>query len=100
VVQAIIEAMRRLTADSEYALALATENLPDMDTAVLEELVNEYATRDIWPSDGLMTAERAHETLVFFQSVGEIELGELNEDSVSKYFDFSYLEAALQNLDG
>jgi len=100
VVQEIIEAMRRLTADSEYALALATENLPDMDPAVLEELVNEYASRDIWPSDGLMTPERAYETLVFFQSVGEIELGELSEDSVSKYFDFSYLETALQNLDG
>ncbi|MGH8913402.1 MAG: ABC transporter substrate-binding protein [Acidimicrobiia bacterium] len=100
VVQAIVEAMRRLTADADYAVALATENLPDMDVAVLEELVAEYAARDIWPADGLMTAERAYDTLVFFQSVGEIDLGELTEESVSKYFDFTYLETALQNLDG
>jgi len=100
VVQAVIEGMRRLSSDPEYALALATENLPDMDVAVLEELIAEYSSRDIWPADGLMTPERAYETLVFFQSVGEIDLGDLSEDSVSKYFDFSYLETALQNLDG
>lgn len=100
VVQAVLEAMRRLTADHEYAVALAAEHLPDLDPAVIEELVTEYSSRDIWPADGLMTSERAFETLVFFQSVGEIDLGEITEESVSKYFDFSYLENALANLDG
>lgn len=100
VVQAIVEAMRKLTSDTEYALELAKETLPEMDEQVLADLVEEYSSRDLWPADGLLTPERALETLTFFNSVGEIEIGEPTEDSLDAYFDFSYLEEALQNLDG
>lgn len=36
----------------------------------------------------------------FFNEVGEIDIGTPTEESVSKYFDFSYLENALAELDG
>lgn len=100
VVQCIVGAMRKMTEDTDYALSLATETLPDMDEEVLADLVEEYSSRDLWPADGLLTPERALSTLTFFNEVGEIEIGEPTEESLSDYFDFSYLETALQNLDG
>ncbi len=101
VVKAIVEAMRKLSSDSEYALALAQERLPDMSAGVLEQLVTEYSERGLWPADGLLTAERALETLAFFDEVGEIDIEVPTDDAgLSAYFDFSYLEAALSELDG
>ena len=100
VVAAILEANRRLTEDTDYALQLATENLPDYDEAVLEELVTEYSDREIWATDGLMTDDRVLATLEFYNEVGEIEVDEVNAELVDKYFDFSYLEAALEELGG
>jgi NitT/TauT family transport system substrate-binding protein len=100
VVKAIVEAMRKLTDDTDYALELAKEHLPDVDEAVLEELVNEYSSRGLWPADGLLTPERALETLVFFNDVGEIDIGTPTEESLSKYFDFSYIEQAREELGG
>jgi len=101
IVEALVAAMRKLSSDSAYALNLAKEQLPEMDEDVLEELVAEYAARDLWPADGLLTPDRALETLTFFNDVGEIEIT-LPADTagLSKYFDFSYLESALNRLDG
>lgn len=99
VVEGIVGAMRTLTTDTEYALGLAVETLPDFDEQVLSDLVEEYASRDLWPADGLLTPERALSTLIFFNEVGEIDIGEVTEDSLGAYFDFSHLEQALQNLD-
>jgi ABC-type nitrate/sulfonate/bicarbonate transport system substrate-binding protein len=100
VVQGVVGAMRQLTEDTDYALALAVETLPDFDEEVLADLVEEYSSRDLWPADGLMTPERALATLTFFNDVGEIDIGEVSEESLEAYFDFSYLEQALENLDG
>lgn len=100
VVQGIVGAMRQLTEDTDYALDLAVETLPDFDEEVLSDLVDEYSSRDLWPADGLMTPERALATLTFFNDVGEIDIGEVTEESLDAYFDFSYLEQALENLDG
>lgn len=100
VVEGIVGAMRELTSDTDYALDLAVETLPDFDEAVLEDLVEEYSTRDLWPADGLLTPERALSTLTFFNDVGEIDIGEVSEESLDAYFDFTYLEQALANLDG
>ena len=99
-VKAVIEANRRLTEDPKWALEIATENLPDMDPEVLDELVNEYADRKIWSTDGGITAEKALTTLEFFNKVGEIDIATPNEDTLEKYFDFSYVEKALAELDG
>lgn len=100
VVKAIVQANRKLTDDSDYALDLATRNLPDMDEDVLADLVAEYADRKIWSTDGGLTPERALTTLEFFNEVGEIEIDPPSEDSLGDYFDFSYLESALTDLDG
>ncbi|MPZ87254.1 MAG: hypothetical protein GEU81_04090 [Nitriliruptorales bacterium] len=99
VVTALLEGIRRLREDPEYALELATENLPEVDPAVLEETIAEYQERDIWPPDGLLTEERAQETMDFFFSVGEIEIDPASIE-LEDYFDFSLLEDALANLDG
>jgi NitT/TauT family transport system substrate-binding protein len=100
VVKAIVQANRRLTEDPEWALEIAIENLPDMDEQVLEDLVNEYSERKIWSVDGGLTPEKALTTLEFFDSVGEIDIDTPSEESLSAYFDFSYLEDALAELDG
>lgn len=100
VVKAIVEAMRKLTSDTAYGVELAKQHLPDVDEEVLTELVEEYSRRGLWPEDGLLTPERALETLTFFNEVGEIDIGTPTEESVSKYFDFSYLDKALAELGG
>lgn len=100
VTQAIVEAMRKLTDDTDYAFELAQEHLPDFDEAVLRELVDEYSSRGLWPADGLLTRERALETLVFFNEVGEIEIETPTDETLDKYFNFSYLAEALSNLEG
>jgi ABC-type nitrate/sulfonate/bicarbonate transport system substrate-binding protein len=101
VVKSILQAARRMTSDTDFALQIATENLPEMDEAVLQRLVEEYSQRGIWVEDGLLTPERALTTLQFFQEVGEIEIETpITEETVDRYFEFSYLENALQELDG
>ncbi|HVR33734.1 MAG TPA: ABC transporter substrate-binding protein [Acidimicrobiia bacterium] len=100
-VRAIVQASRKMTADTDYALGLALEHLPEMGEDVLRRLVEEYSQRGIWPDNGLMTEERALTTLQFFQEVGEIDIETpITSDTVNRYFDLSYLEAALQQLDG
>lgn len=101
VVGAIVQGARRLTEDPEFAMELATEHFPEIDESVLEELITEYSERGLWPADGLLTPERALGTLEFFNEVGEIELEEpITEDVLGKYFNFDYLNQALENLDG
>jgi ABC-type nitrate/sulfonate/bicarbonate transport system substrate-binding protein len=100
IVKAIVQANRRLTEDPAWGLAIATENLPDYDEAVLEELLNEYSERKIWSTDGGLTREKALTTLQFFQEVGEIDIEPPTEETLANYFEFSYLEDALAELDG
>jgi NitT/TauT family transport system substrate-binding protein len=101
VVRAFLQATRRMTADTDFALAVATENLPEVPEEILARLVEEYSERGIWVEDGLLTPERALTTLQFFQDVGEIDIGDdITAETVDRYFDFSYLEQALQELDG
>ena len=97
VVKGLLEGIRRLRTDADYALELATENLPEMDPVVLEETIAEYQARDIWPPNGLLTEERAQETLDFFFEVGEIEIDPSTID-LNDFFDFSLLEDALDDL--
>lgn len=90
-----------MTEDTDFALQIAMENLPEMDETVLQQLVDEYSQRGIWVEDGLLTPERALTTLQFFQEVGEIDIETpVTEETVDRYFEFSYLENALQELDG
>lgn len=99
VVKAIIQANRKMTEDPAWALEVAKESLPDMDPAVLEELVNEYSERQIWSTDGGITPDKALTTLQFFNDVGEINIGAADANAVDKYFDFTYMESALAELD-
>lgn len=101
VVKSVLQAARRMTEDTDFALQVAMENLPEMDEAVLQRLVEEYSERGIWVEDGLLTPERALTTLQFFQEVGEIDIETpITEETVDRYFEFTYLDNALQELDG
>lgn len=101
VVRAFVEAARTMTEDTDFALEIAVENLPEMEPDVLERLVEEYSERGIWVEDGLLTSDRALTTLQFFQEVGEIDVETpITEETVARYFEFSYLEQALEQLDG
>jgi len=97
VVKAVVTAARRLDDDATWALETAQEYLPDTDPAILEELVAEYQERELWPDDGLMTEERALDTLEFYNELGEIEI-EVGDAALDKYFDFDYLDSALAEL--
>jgi ABC-type nitrate/sulfonate/bicarbonate transport system substrate-binding protein len=101
VVRAIVEAMRKLTADTDYAHQLAVQHLPDFDEQVLRDLVEEYSARGIWPADGLLTRSRALDTMTFFNEVGEIDVGaEVTDAMLDEYFNFELLQNALAELDG
>ena len=93
----IIEGARRLATDTEYAIQLASENLPEVDPAVIEETVRTYQEREIWPTDGIITRERAQETMDFFFSVGEIDIDPSTID-ISEYFAFDVLQDALDQV--
>lgn len=97
VVTCIIEGLRRLIDDPAYALSVATEMLPDEDTAVLEELITEYAERDIWNPNGFLTRETAQFTIEFFSDLGEIDVDPATID-LEAYFNFGLLESALEAL--
>lgn len=101
VVKAVIQACRKLTEDQDYALALAKEHLPDVPEEALQDLVAEYSERGLWPDDGHLTPERATTTLEFFNEVGEIEIegGEVTDEMLDEYFDFTYVEQAREELD-
>lgn len=98
VVKSVVQAQRRLTEDPEWAFAIASEFLPDYDEEVLRELVTEYSERGLWPADGLLNRERALETLTFFNDLGEIEVAEVSDASLETYFNFDYLNSALEQL--
>lgn len=89
----MIEGARRLASDFDYAVELASENLPEVDRAVIEETVQTYQEREIWPTDGIITEERAQETMDFFFSVGEIDIDPSTID-LGDFFAFDVLDDA------
>jgi ABC-type nitrate/sulfonate/bicarbonate transport system substrate-binding protein len=97
VVSALVEGIRRLRDDNEYALSLATELLPDEDPAVLSELIAAYTDRGIWDPNGILTEETAQFTIEFFADLGEIDVDPATVD-LNEFFNFALLEGALGEL--
>jgi NitT/TauT family transport system substrate-binding protein len=97
VVSALVGGIRRLRDDNEYALALATELLPDEDSGVLADLIAEYTERGIWDPNGILTEETAQFTIEFFSDLGEIDVDPASVD-LNDFFNFSLLEGALEEL--
>jgi ABC-type nitrate/sulfonate/bicarbonate transport system substrate-binding protein len=97
VVTALVEGIRRLRDDNEYALSLASELLPDEDPAVLGDLISEYTERGIWDPNGILTEETAQFTIEFFANLGEIDVDPTTV-TLTDYFNFSLLEGALAEL--
>lgn len=97
VVTALVEGIRRLRDDNDYALSLASELLPDEDPAVLGELIAEYTDRGIWDPNGILTEETAQFTIEFFADLGEIDVDPASVD-LNEFFNFALLEGALGEL--
>ena len=97
VVTGLVEGLRKLIDDPEFALNLATELLPDEDPASLEELITEYASRGLWDPNGILTEETAAFTVDFFAELGEIEVDPAAVD-LNDYFNFELLGSALEAL--
>lgn len=93
----LVEGLRNLVDDPDYALQVATELLPDEDPAVLEELIAEYIERGIWEPNGALTEETAQYTVEFFAELGEIDVDPATVD-LEKYFNFTLLENAVDEL--
>lgn len=97
VVTALLEGIRRLRSDHEFALRIAQEALPEEDPELLEELITEYTDRNLWEPNSFLTEENAEFTLQFFYDVGEIEVDPAEAD-LTNYFNFELVEAALDDI--
>jgi hypothetical protein len=92
-----VQGLRNLIDDPAYALELATELLPDVDTAILEELIAEYNARGVWDPNGVLTEETAQYTVEFFADLGEIDVDPATVN-LEDYFNFELLANAVQEL--
>lgn len=97
VVKGLVEGVRRLREDPEFALRLATELTPDDDPAILEALIEEYTESNVWEPNSVHTREAAEFTVGFYADVGSIELDPEAVD-LETYFNFDLLEQALDEL--
>jgi ABC-type nitrate/sulfonate/bicarbonate transport system substrate-binding protein len=93
----LVQGLRNLIDDPAYALELATELLPDVDPAVLEELIAEYNSRGIWDPNGVLNEETAQFTVEFFADLGEIDVDPATV-TLEDYFNFQLLSNAVQEL--
>ena len=93
----LVQGLRNLIDDPAYALELATELLPDVDPAILEELISEYHSRGIWDPNGVLTEETAQFTVEFFADLGEIDVDPATVN-LEDYFNFVLLQTAVQEL--
>ena len=97
VTEGLIRGIRRLIDDPEFAIETATAVLPDEDPALLEELIDEYATRGLWEPNGILTRDTAHFTITFFAETGEIDV-DPNAIDLDRYFAFDLLNSALDEV--
>ena len=93
----LVQGLRNLIDDPAYALQLATELLPDVDPAILEELIAEYNARGVWDPNGVLTEETAQYTVEFFADLGEIDVDPATVN-LEDYFNFELLANAVQEL--
>jgi ABC-type nitrate/sulfonate/bicarbonate transport system substrate-binding protein len=93
----LVQGLRNLIDDPAYALELATELLPDVDPAILEELIAEYNARGVWDPNGVLTEETAQYTVEFFADLGEIDVDPATVN-LEDYFNFELLANAVQEL--
>ena len=93
----LVQGLRNLIDDSAYALELATELLPDVDPAILEELIAEYQERGIWDPNGVLNEETAQFTVEFFAELGEIDVDPATVN-LEDYFNFDLLANAVAEL--
>ncbi|HSJ34492.1 MAG TPA: ABC transporter substrate-binding protein [Acidimicrobiia bacterium] len=93
----LVQGLRNLIDDPAYALELATELLPDVDPAILEELIAEYQERGIWDPNGVLTEDTARFTVEFFADLGEIDVDPAAL-SLEDYFNFDLLANAVAEL--
>jgi len=93
----LVQGLRNLIDDPAYALELATELLPDVDPAILEELIAEYQERGIWDPNGVLTEETAQFTVEFFADLGEIDVDPATVN-LEDYFSFDLLANAVAEL--
>lgn len=97
VVTALLEGIRRLRTDPEFAMRIAQEALPEEDPDLLEELISEYTDRNLWEPNSFLNEENAEFTLQFFYDVGEIDVDPATAD-LTNYFNFVLVEAALDDI--
>jgi ABC-type nitrate/sulfonate/bicarbonate transport system substrate-binding protein len=93
----LVQGLRNLIDDPAYAQELATELLPDVDPAVLEELIAEYNSRGIWDPNGVLNEETAQFTVEFFADLGEIDVDPATVN-LEDYFNFTLLSNAVEEL--
>lgn len=95
--KALLEGIRKLRTDKDFAMRIAQEALPEEDPAILEQLIDEYTARDLWEPNSFLTEDNAKFTLEFFAGVGEIDVDPETVD-LTTYFNFDLVNDALDEI--
>ncbi|MPZ22976.1 MAG: PhnD/SsuA/transferrin family substrate-binding protein [Dehalococcoidia bacterium] len=97
VTKAMVEGLRRLSSDRDYAVSLAQEALPEEDPQVVEDVVDQYLERELWDPNGFVTEATAQATLDFYAQFGQVDVDPATAD-LNKYFAIDLLNQALDAL--
>lgn len=96
IVTTLLETYQRMNDEPEWAAERAPQYLGSVyELDLLEQIVNEYLDRDLWPPDGGLDREVAEETIEFNKQYSGLEA---ENDDLEAYYDFTFIEAALEEV--
>lgn len=96
IVTTLLETYRRMNDEPEWAAERAPQYLGSVyELDILEQIVNEYLERDLWPPDGGLDRQTAEETIAFNKEYSGLEA---KSDELEDYYDFTFIETALEEL--
>lgn len=93
-IAALIKQYRKITTDRAYFKEITLKYYPDVDKETLDETLDAYVERELFPVDGGLTLENLQFTIDFFADAGVIKPGITPEEAT----DLSFLKDALKEL--
>ena len=79
-IRALLEEHRKIAEDPGYLKQIALKHYPEIDQDTVDEVVQLYTERNIFPVNGEITAEDLEYTIDFYESTGIVEEGLAAED--------------------
>lgn len=98
IVTALLSTYRRMNEDPEWVIDRAPLYLGSVyELDLLGQIVEAYLERDLWPPDGGLDREIAADTIEFNTRYSGLEA---QSDDLEDYYDFRFIDAALEELGG